>query len=170
MESGAPGKEHRAGVALMSEGFGSETARNGWKEESPRRNEQSSGGGGLKDDGFASQFVASALGPARTGRQVPPRRDPRRTRLNQQGRRGGVWAAYITLRQADDLALLQELTQGFDEALIADLETGAEAVGSTRLGGLGQDAEELFEKRIASRRVHGIGGGREFQIRSRFEV
>ena len=39
MESGAPVKERRAGVARISEGFGSETARNGWEEEIPRRNE-----------------------------------------------------------------------------------------------------------------------------------
>ena len=105
--------------------------------------------GGLMHDGFASQFVASALGPARTGRQVPPRRDPRRTRLNHQWWWGGVGRQYIALRQADDLALFQELAQGFDEALVADLETGAEAVGSTRLGRLGQQSEELIEKRIA---------------------
>ena len=115
--------------------------------------------GGLMHDGFASQLVASALRPARTGRQVPPRRDPRRTRLNHQ-RRCGVGRQYITLREADDFALVGELAQGFDEALIADLETGAEALGSTRLGRLGQQAEELIEKRIAVRRLYGIGGRR----------
>ena len=39
MESGAPGKERRADVALVSEGVGSEAGRNDRKEESPRRNE-----------------------------------------------------------------------------------------------------------------------------------
>jgi len=58
--------------------------------------------------------------------------------------------------------LIGELAQGFNEALIADLETGAEAFGSTRLGRLGQRVEDFLEKRIAGGRFHAIGGGREF--------
>ncbi len=65
----------------------------------------------------------------------------------------------VALRQAHDFVLVDELAEGFDEALIADLKTGAEAIGSAGLGGLAEQSEDLFGERIACRGLRGMDGG-----------
>ena len=72
----------------------------------------------------------------------------------------------VALSQARDFALIDELTESFDETLIADLKTGADALGRARLGGLAEQSEDLLGKRIAGRNFGSIG--REPQIGSRF--
>ncbi len=63
MENGAPGKERRAGVAWISEGFRLGGCPQWSERREPRRNGPA-GWCGLKDGWFAFQLVASALGPA----------------------------------------------------------------------------------------------------------
>ena len=55
----------------------------------------------------------------------------------------------VALSQARDFALVDELAERFDETLIADLKTGAEAIGGAWRGGLTEQSEDLFAKRIA---------------------
>jgi hypothetical protein len=73
------------------------------------------------------------------------------------------------MRQADDFALLSELTKGFDETLIADLEIGADVFGRTWFGGLTEQCEDLVGKRIMLDRVDIICGSQS-QIRPGFRV
>jgi len=56
----------------------------------------------------------------------------------------------IALSQAHDFVLVDELAESFDETLIADLKTGAEAIGGTWPGRLAEQSEDLAGK--------GIGG------------
>ena len=55
----------------------------------------------------------------------------------------------VALSQAHDFALTDELTQSFDQTLIAYLKTGPEAFGSQRLRRLAEQSEDLFGERIA---------------------
>ena len=77
----------------------------------------------------------------------------------------------VALSQAYDFALVDELAESFDETLIADLKTGAEAIGGTWLGRLAEQDEDLFAKRIAAAGgLSSMACGCEFQVWSRFGV
>lgn len=54
----------------------------------------------------------------------------------------------VALSQAHDFALVDELTESFEETLIADLKTGSDAFGGERLGRLAEQSEDLFGERI----------------------
>ena len=49
--------------------------------------------------------------------------------------------------------LFAELSKTFNDPLIADLKTRAEAFGGARLGRLAKQREDLFRKRIAGRQI-----------------
>ena len=66
--------------------------------------------------------------------------------------------------------MLRELTKTFDETLIADLKSGADAFGRSWLGRLAEQREDLSRKRIGRRKLRSIGFGYQFQIWSRFRV
>ena len=76
----------------------------------------------------------------------------------------------VALSQAHDFALVDELAESFDETLIADLKTGAEAIGGAGLGGLAEQSEDLFGERIACWGLRGMDCGCQFQVRPRFGV
>ena len=76
----------------------------------------------------------------------------------------------VALSQAQDFVLVDELTESFDQTLITDLKIGSEAIGGAWRGGLTEQSEDLFAKRIARWGFHGIDGGCQFQVWPRFGV
>jgi len=66
--------------------------------------------------------------------------------------------------------LLAESSKRFDETLIADLQTGADAFGGARLGRLAEQGEDLIRERIARHEIRAIERGCQFQIWPRFHV
>ena len=77
----------------------------------------------------------------------------------------------VALSQARDFALLDELAERLDQALIAYLKMGSEAFGSEGLGRLAEQGEDLFAKRVtAGGGLRGMDCGCQFQVWTRFGV
>ena len=52
--------------------------------------------------------------------------------------------------------MLAESSKRFDETLIADLKTGADAFGGARLGRMAEQGEDLIRERIARHEIRAI--------------
>ena len=75
--------------------------------------------------------------------------------------RRGVGQQHITFWQADNFALLRELTQGFDDPLVTDLEANTKAIGGARLRSLSQQGDDLIENKIVGHRFQSIRDSNE---------
>ena len=76
----------------------------------------------------------------------------------------------VALSQAHDFTLVDELAESFNEALIADLKTGSEAIGGAWLGRLAEQSEDLFGERIGCWGLRRMDRGCQFQVWPRVGV
>ena len=75
--------------------------------------------------------------------------------------RRGVGQQDIAFWQADNFALQRELTQGFDDPLVTDLEANTKAIGGARLRSLSQQGDDLIENKIVGHRFQSIRDSNE---------